>query len=109
MFHFSEGFIKEYLATTIELGRSFVTVEYQAARAGSEGLFALDNLWDGLVALAVIMPNVKYLFGKVTMYPSYHRHGRDMILYFLKKHFGDKENFIIPTHPLEIESYVDYL
>ncbi len=109
MFHFSDEFIKEYLPTTIELGRSFVTLEYQSSRAGSKGLFALDNLWDGLGALAVIMPNVKYFFGKVTMYPSYHRHGRDMILYFLKKHFGDKENLIIPTHPLEIESDEDYL
>ena len=104
MFNFSEKFLKEYLPTTIELGRSFVTVEYQSTRAGSKGLFALDNLWDGLGALTVVMPNVKYFFGKVTMYPSYHRQGRDMILYFLKKHFGDKENLITPMKPLEMEA-----
>ena len=63
MFNFSEKFLKEYLPTTIELGRSFVTVEYQSTRAGSKGLFALDNLWDGLGALTVVMPNVKYFFG----------------------------------------------
>ena len=103
MFNFSEKFLK-YLPTTIELGRSFVTVEYQSTRAGSKGLFALDNLWDGLGALTVVMPNVKYFFGKVTMYPSYHRQGRDMILYFLKKHFGDKENLITPMKPLEMEA-----
>lgn len=104
MFNFSEKFLKEYLPTTIELGRSFVTVEYQSTRVGSKGLFALDNLWDGLGALTVVMPNVKYFFGKVTMYPSYHRQGRDMILYFLKKHFGDKENLITPMKPLEMEA-----
>lgn len=104
MFNFSEKFLKEYLPTTIELGRSFVTVEYQSTRAGSKGLFALDNLWDGLGALTVVMPNVKYFFGKVTMYPSYHRQGRDMILYFLKKHFGDKENLITPMKLLEMEA-----
>ncbi len=104
MFHFSEKFLKEYLPTTIELGRSFVTLEYQSTRAGSKGLFALDNLWDGLGALTVIMPNVKYFFGKVTMYPSYNRKGRDMILYFLRKHFGDKENLIVPMEPLQLES-----
>ena len=104
MFNFSEKFLKEYLPTTIELGRSFVTVEYQSTRAGSKGLFALDNLWDGLGALTVVMPNVKYFFGKVTMYPSYHRQGRDMILYFLKKHFGDKENLITPMKPIEMEA-----
>lgn len=104
MFNFSDRFVKEFLPTTIELGRSFVTLEYQSTRAGSKGLFALDNLWDGLGALTVVMPNVKYFFGKVTMYPSYHRQGRDMILYFLKKHFGDKDGLITPMKPLEMET-----
>ena len=104
MFHFSDAFIKEYLPQTIELGRSFVTLEYQSTRAGSKGLFALDNLWDGLGALTVVMPNVKYFFGKVTMYPSYIRKGRDMILYFLKKHFADKDSLITPMKPLQLES-----
>ncbi|KAA6318898.1 hypothetical protein EZS27_031142, partial [termite gut metagenome] len=104
MFKFSDRFIKEFLPTTIELGRSFVTLEYQSSRAGSKGLFALDNLWDGLGALTVIMPTVKYFFGKVTMYPSYHRQGRDMILYFLRKHFEDKDNLIVPLKPLVLET-----
>ncbi|MDR3872176.1 MAG: GNAT family N-acetyltransferase [Phocaeicola sp.] len=104
MFNFSEVFLKEYLPYTVELGRSFVTLEYQSTRAGSKGLFALDNLWDGLGALTVIKPNVKYFFGKMTMYPSYHRQGRDMILYFLNKHFGDKDKLITPMKPLEIET-----
>jgi hypothetical protein len=102
MFHFSPKFMKEYMPYTIELGRSFVTLEYQSTRAGSKGLFALDNLWDGLGALTVVMPQVKYFFGKMTMYPSYNPYGRDMILYFLKKHFGDKENLITPMKPLVI-------
>lgn len=104
LFHFSEKFKKEYLPYTIELGRSFVTLEYQSTRMGAKSLFALDNLWDGLGALTIVMPEVKYFFGKVTMYPSYHRQGRDMILYFLKKHFGDKEELITPLRPLEIET-----
>lgn len=103
MFHFSDEFIKDYLPYTIELGRSFVTLEYQSTRAGSKAIFALDNLWDGLGALAVIMPGCKYYFGKVTMYPSYNRMGRDMILYFLQKHFGDKQNLVIPVKPLTLE------
>ena len=43
------------------------------------------------------------------MYPSYIRKGRDMILYFLKKHFDDKENLIIPIKPLKIETPEDEL
>ena len=104
MFHFSEEFVRDYLPYTIELGRSFVTLEYQSTRAGAKGLFALDNLWDGLGALTVLNPDVKYFFGKMTMYPSYHRYGRDLILFFLKKHFGDSENLILPIHPLQLEA-----
>jgi hypothetical protein len=104
MFHFSEKFIKDYAPWTIELGRSFVSLPYQSSRMGAKSLFALDNLWDGLGALTVIKPNVKYFFGKMTMYPSYIRKGRDMILYFLKKHFDDKDKLIIPMKPLELET-----
>ncbi len=104
MFHFSEKFLKEYMPYTIELGRSFVSLPYQSSRMGAKSLFALDNLWDGLGALTVIKPNVRYFFGKFTMYPSYIRRGRDMILYFLHKHFADKENLIVSMKPLEIEA-----
>jgi hypothetical protein len=104
MFHFSEKFLKEYMPYTIELGRSFVSLPYQSSRMGAKSLFALDNLWDGLGALTVIKPNVKYFFGKMTMYPSYIRKGRDMILYFLKKYFDDKEHLIVPMKPLKIDT-----
>lgn len=106
MFHFSEKFIKDYAPQTVELGRSFVSLPYQSSRMGAKSLFALDNLWDGLGALTVIRPNLRYYFGKMTMYPSYIRKGRDMILYFLKKHFDDKEHLIIPMKPLQLESDV---
>lgn len=109
MFHFSEQFMKDYAPYTVELGRSFVSLEYQNARVNSKSIFALDNLWDGLGALTVINPQCRYFFGKMTMYPSYIRKGRDMILYFLKKHFNDKENLIIPIKPLKIETPEDEL
>ena len=104
MFHFSDKFLKEYAPYTVELGRSFVSLEYQNVRKNTKSIFALDNLWDGLGALTVINPHCKYFFGKMTMYPSYIRRGRDMILYFLKKHFDDKENLIVPIKPLKIET-----
>ncbi|MFZ1237126.1 MAG: GNAT family N-acetyltransferase [Prevotella sp.] len=103
LFHFSDKFLKDYMPYTVELGRSFVSLEYQSVRSNSKSIFALDNLWDGLGALIVLNPQVKYFFGKMTMYPSYIRKGRDMILYFLQKHFGDKEQLIVPLKPLRIE------
>lgn len=104
MFHFSDKFLKDYAPYTVELGRSFVSLDYQNVRKNTKSIFALDNLWDGLGALTVINPNCKYFFGKMTMYPSYIRRGRDMILYFLKKHFDDKERLITPIKPLKIET-----
>lgn len=101
MFHFSQKFIDEYLLDTVELGRSFVTLEYQSTRLMSKGLFALDNLWDGLGALTVVIPGLKYFFGKMTMYPSFNTEARDMILYFLNKHFGDPDRLVTPINPLE--------
>lgn len=104
MFKFSDRFIKEYLPQTIELGRSFVRLEYQSSKAGAKALFALDNLWDGLGALTVVYPEIKYLFGKMTMYPNYSIDCRDMILYFLHKHFPDTEQLVRPIHPFETKT-----
>ena len=104
MFHFSDKFMEKYAPYTVELGRSFVSLEYQNIRKNSKSIFALDNLWDGLGALTVINPNCRYFFGKMTMYPSYIRKGRDLILYFLKKHFDDKDRLIIPIKSLKIET-----
>lgn len=109
MFHFSDKFLNTYMNETVELGRSFVTLEYQSTRAMSKGIFALDNLWDGLGALTVVIPNLKYFFGKMTMYPSFNRQARDMILFFLNKHFGDKEQLITPYAPIHIDTPAEEL
>jgi len=94
LFLYSEKFVKEYLPYTIELGRSFVQPEYQPSKNLSKGMYALDNLWDGLGSLVDIYPEAKYYFGKVTMYPQLERTSRDMILYFMQKHFPDRDNLV---------------
>lgn len=104
LFHFSKKFIDEYLPHTFELGRSFVSLEYQNTRAGTKGLFALDNLWDGLGALSVADNTMKYFFGKVTMFDTYNPEARDMILYFMKKHFPDPDHLVYPKHPVKIHT-----
>lgn len=103
MFHFSENFIENFLPRTVELGRSFVTLEYQSSKMLSKSLYALDNLWDGLGALSVLVPDMKYFFGKMTMYPSFDRPARDMILYFLKRHFGDRDGLVKAVDPIKLE------
>lgn len=100
MFRFSSTFLTDYLPFTIELGRSFVRTEYQSSRQGYKALFALDNLWDGLGALTVEHPEIRYLFGKMTMYPAYPQQCRNMLLHFLHKHFPDKDCLVEPISPI---------
>lgn len=101
LFTYSPQFVEEFLPYTIELGRSFVTVGYQSSLAGSKALFVMDNLWDGLGALIVLYPDLKYFFGKVTMYPHFGEEGRNMILYFLNKQFPDPDRLVYPKKPLK--------
>lgn len=102
LFLYSERFVKDYLPYTLELGRSFVQPDYQPSKHLSKGLYSLDNLWDGLGSLIDIYPEAKYYFGKVTMYPQLERTSRDMILYFMKKHFPDKEKLVSPRPELDL-------
>lgn len=102
LFDFSDRFISDYLPHMIELGRSFVQPKYQSTALRRKGIYALDNLWDGLGTLVLDYPHKKYMFGKVTMYLHYHQMARDMILFFLNKHFPDKDGLVIPKEPLKM-------
>lgn len=101
MFRFSEKFLKTYLPNTIELGRSFVVVNYQNTGVRPNSIYALDNLWDGLGAIVMRNPQIKYLFGKVTMYPQYGAECRDMILGFMHKYFPDPDKLVTPIISLQ--------
>lgn len=102
LFAYSEKFLKEYLPYTIELGRSFIRPEYQSTKRGSKSLFSLDNLWDGLGALTIAVPNTRYFFGKATIYPSYGIEACQLLFFFLRKYFGDKEGLVYPHRPMPI-------
>ncbi|MDT8400684.1 MAG: GNAT family N-acetyltransferase [Bacteroidales bacterium] len=105
-FYFSETFTTDYLPHLMELGRSFVQPDYQSRAKGRKSLFALDNLWDGLGAIVIENSLVKYLFGKVTMYPHFHVLARSMIIYFMKKHFSDPDKLVVPKKDISLD--IDY-
>lgn len=109
-FKFSEKFIQNYLPYTLELGRSFVQPRFQPAIDNRKGIFSLDNLWDGLGAIVLLNPEIKYLFGKVTMYPHFHAEARDVLIYFMEYYFPDKEQLITPHNAVpyktDIRKYV---
>lgn len=102
LFDFSVSFVDDYLPYTLELGRSFVQPNYQPSLDNRKGMFSLDNLWDGLGAVVLLHPNIKYLFGKVTMYPHFNREGRDLLLYFLNHYFPDHQGLVWPKEKLQL-------
>lgn len=106
LFNFSDQFVKEFVPSTIELGRSFVQPKYQPSAENRKGLFSLDNLWDGLGAIVVDNPDVKHFYGKVTMYTDFNVQARDMILAFLTYYFPDKDKLVYPIVPLGLKTDV---
>lgn len=104
-FRFSDKFREEFLPWTIELGRSFVQPRYQS-RDNNKSIFALDNLWDGLGALIVLNPEVRYFFGKVTMYTDFDTEARNMLLYFMHRYFPDRDQLMEGLDPVELG--IDY-
>ncbi len=102
LFQFSELFLKDYWPYTFELGRSFVQPLFQPMINLRKGMYSLDNLWDGLGAITVINPKMKYFFGKITMYPDFDSFARDMILFFMDKYFPDNDKLIFPYNKLEL-------
>jgi len=107
LFAFSDRFKNAYLPYTIELGRSFVSTDYQSD--SRKGLFSLDNLWDGLGALVISHPEIQFLFGKVTMYTNFNKEARDGILWFLENYFADNEQLLRPHAPLSLHRFPDEL
>ena len=104
LFQYSDEFVANILPYTVELGRAFVQPAFQPTRDMHCGLYSLDNLWDGLGGIAVEIPETRYFFGKITMYPQMNRRAKDLILYFYQKHFPDRDGLVRPFEPLEIES-----
>ena len=104
LFEFTPKFINDYLPYTIELGRSFVQPKFQPNADNRKGLFSLDNLWDGLGAIMVDNAEMKYFYGKVTMYTDFNVHARDCILSFMNYFFPDTEKLSYPIFPVTIKT-----
>ena len=111
LFNFSQKFLTDYFPNTLELGRSFVVPEFQKNEPNRKSIFTLDNLWDGLGAITVDNPDIRYFLGKVTMYRHYNPEARNLLLNFLWKYFSNKDNLLTLINPLpldiDIEKYKD--
>ena len=105
-YQFSQEFLENYLPYTVELGRAFVQPAYQPSTDVHKGLYSLDNLWDGIGALVLEIPETRYFLGKITIYDSMDSEARDLMLYFYQKYFPDPDGLMWPYHPTKIE--MDY-
>ena len=102
LFHYSERFIRDFLPNTIEFGRAFVQPMYQQREMGVKALFALDNIWDGIGAVMHNHPEVRWMIGKVTIYPDYNLTARNLIYDYLQRYHRGEEGLFEPYHPLPV-------
>jgi putative hemolysin len=73
-----------YFAQGIELGRSFVQPKYWGKRS-------LDYLWYGIGAYLRNHPEVRYMFGPVSLSNAYPKAAKDMLVWFYRHYFADHE------------------
>lgn len=104
LFDFSATFQRDYLPYTIELGRAVVN------RSAKKRLLGLFVVWSGLGALVREYPDLRYFFGKSTLFPTYHPAARDTLLHFLQVYFPDPDNLVRPRLQFQSSTsgYSDY-
>jgi putative hemolysin len=88
LFNYSDEFINKHMHNSIELGRSFVQKKYWNSNA-------LDYLWLGIGAYINHNPQIKYMFGPVSLSNSFPDELKIMIIYFYQKWFGANEDTVI--------------
>lgn len=99
-FSLSQRFVNDFLPRAMELSRSFVSPEYQNT-AGRHTIYALDALWEGLGRIVEAL-NVRYLFGRVTLYPSMCSEARDLLLGFMRYIFPPRERLMVARLPIGV-------
>ncbi|MBP9491245.1 MAG: lysophospholipid acyltransferase family protein [Aliarcobacter sp.] len=91
LFAYNEEFTP-YLKNSIELGRSFVQPKYWGTRA-------LDYLWFGIGAYLKNNPNIKYMFGPVSMSASFPSVAKDMMVFYYNHYYGLTADLVEPKVP----------
>lgn len=83
-----------YLKNSIELGRSFVQPKYWGTRA-------LDYLWYGIGAYLKKNPNIKYMFGPVSMSASFPAIAKDLMIFYYSHYFKENKDLVIAKLPYQ--------
>ncbi|OCL83524.1 GNAT family N-acyltransferase [Arcobacter porcinus] len=87
LFEFNDEFLF-YLQNSAELGRSFVQPKYWGTRA-------LDYLWFGIGAYLKANPNIKYLFGPVSISGTFPSVAKDLLVYYYSFYFKEEKELVV--------------
>jgi putative hemolysin len=99
LFNYTEG-AYEFIAQGVELGRSFVQPAYWNSRS-------LDYLWQGIGAYLRHRPDLRYLFGPVSMSAALPPAAREWIVHCHRHYFGDFEILASSRNPMWISPHVE--
>jgi putative hemolysin len=87
--------VPEFLFDAVELGRSFVQPAYWGSRS-------LDYLWQGIGAYLRARPDVRYLFGPVSLSAALAGDAREWIAHYHRHYFGDDSALARARNPFVI-------
>nr|WP_306673656.1 GNAT family N-acetyltransferase [Tahibacter caeni] len=88
-----------FLQDAVELGRSFIQPAYWGSRS-------LDYLWQGIGAFLRKRPEVRYLFGPVSLSASLPQPVRELIVHTHGRFFADPEHLATAKNPFRISPEV---
>lgn len=91
LFDFSPS-MKPYLSNGLELGRSFIQPKYWGKRS-------LDYLWYGIGAYLKLHPEIRYLYGAVSLSNSYPKAARDLMVFFYQLYFQHSDTLAASHRP----------
>ena len=109
LYNVSDHFVSDYLPYIVELSRAFIQPMYQPKLAGRKAAFSLDNIWDGLGALVIKYPFLKYYFGRLTFFSNYNSTVRDSIFYFFQKHLKGDMSLLEAKDALSLSTPISYM
>ena len=94
--------LRPYLEQGVELGRSFVNPDYW-------GKASLDYLWQGIGAYLRHHPQVRYLFGPVSMSADYPRELMDVLVYFYQRYHACERELAVARLPYQLKPETNQL
>ena len=97
LFKIDDGFLP-ILSQSIELGRSFITKEYQRKP------LPLFLLWKGILYFLIKNPEYRYLIGPVSISSRFSNFSKGVIVNFMKSNYFDHEfaRLVTPRHTFKV-------